>query len=173
MLFDLIATVAAGFAGAGIVLLLRSLSGRRVPRSAIPIVAGGMMIAYAIWSEYSWFDRTYNALPQGFEVVTTHSEPAFWRPWTYAFPFVQRFSAVDVAAKETRPEDPGLARVRMVFITRWGARAERQVLVDCVAGRQADGEAPGTYDAEGRPTGAQWHALAEDHPLREAVCEPG
>lgn len=70
MFLELIATFIAGFAAAGVMMLVNRMSGGRLPRWLVPVVAGLAMIGTTIASEYNWFDRTRGTLPNGFEVVT-------------------------------------------------------------------------------------------------------
>ena len=45
MVFELIATIVAGFAGAGVALLLNKIFGGRLPRWIMPVAAGAAMLA--------------------------------------------------------------------------------------------------------------------------------
>ena len=55
-------------------------------------------MAATVAGEYSWFDTTTAGLPEEFAVVTTLEKHAVWQPWTYWFPYVDRFIAVDMAS---------------------------------------------------------------------------
>ncbi|MEO1190053.1 MAG: hypothetical protein AAFW60_13380, partial [Pseudomonadota bacterium] len=70
MIFELIAVVVAGFAGAGVALLLNKVVGGRLPRWIIPIAAGLAMFATTIAHDYCWYERTAASLPDGLEVAT-------------------------------------------------------------------------------------------------------
>lgn len=48
MVIDLAATVTAGFAMAGVALILRSLTGRRLPAWTVPAAAGLGMLGFAV-----------------------------------------------------------------------------------------------------------------------------
>jgi hypothetical protein len=95
MIWHLIAAVFAGLSAAGIGLLLRSLSGKRLPRWIIPVFAGLGMLGYQIYYEYSWFSHKQQQLPESAQVVSSEKGGAFWRPWTYVFPMTTAFSVVD------------------------------------------------------------------------------
>ena len=86
MLFDFIAAAAAGFGIAGIAMLLRHLTRGLLPRWIVPLAAGVGMFGYAVWNEYSWFDRVTGAFAEGVEVVVAPTESQFYRPWTYIKP---------------------------------------------------------------------------------------
>ena len=97
MFLELIAVFAAGFGAAGLVLCLNIITRGRLPKWVMPVAAGAAMIGFTIWSEYTWYPRTLLTLPEGIEVAETYEHSAFYRPWTYAKPFVNRFLAVDQA----------------------------------------------------------------------------
>ncbi len=69
MFLELIATIFAGIACAGVAMLLNLATGRRLPRWILPIAAGAGMIAMTISNEYTWFDRTAERLPDGVEIA--------------------------------------------------------------------------------------------------------
>ena len=95
MIWHLIAAVFAGLGAAGVALLLRFLSGKRLPRWIVPVFAGLGMLGYQIHNEYSWLDHKRLQLPESAQVVTTEKEATFWRPWTYLFPMTTAFTVVD------------------------------------------------------------------------------
>ena len=55
MFLDLVATISAAFALAGVALILRSLSRKRLPGWIVPAAAGFGMLSFAIWNEYTWY----------------------------------------------------------------------------------------------------------------------
>ncbi|QEW05454.1 hypothetical protein [Nitrincola iocasae] len=95
MIWHLIAAVFAGLAAAGIALLLRKLSGRRLPKWIIPVFAGLAMLGYQIYYEYSWFDHQQSRQPEGSVVISSERDEVFWRPWTYYYPMTVAFTVVD------------------------------------------------------------------------------
>ena len=82
MFVELIATVFAGIACAGVAMLLNIMTGRRLPKWIMPVSAGLGMIAMTISNEYTWFKRTADRLPEGLEIATTVEEQGWLRPWT-------------------------------------------------------------------------------------------
>ncbi|EIE51061.1 hypothetical protein [Salipiger aestuarii] len=161
MLWELIAVFVAGFAGAGIMLALVKATGNRLPRWLVPVAAGAAMLAASIASEYGWYDRTEAALPDGFAAVTANESRAFWRPWTYVVPMVDRFIAVDLDHPAANAQTEGLYMVRAAFYGRWRPTSEAQIMVDCTRGRTAipSGDA-------GTPV---WRTDPQD-PILAAVC---
>lgn len=167
MTLDLIAAICAGFALAGVALILRSLSRKRLPAWIVPAAAGLGMLSFAIWSEYTWYSRTTAALPQGVVVVRAQEERAVWRPWTYLRPIVTRFSAVDTRATRTNPEAPAQVLTSVVLIGRWRPGITLPVLFDCDGARRAAMTSDAPLDGD-----IQWEALpATDEALR-AACDP-
>ncbi|WP_043528103.1 hypothetical protein [Litchfieldella xinjiangensis] len=95
MIWHLIAALFAGLGAAGIGLLLRSLSGNRLPRWVIPVCGGLGMLVYQIHHEYSWFRYKQEQLPESAQVVSTERDSMLWRPWTYLYPMTVGFSVID------------------------------------------------------------------------------
>ncbi len=97
MFWHLIAAIVAGVAGAGIGLLLRSLTRKRLPKWIIPVCAGVGMLAYTIHYEYSWFESTEARLPEGSVVVSRERGEMLWRPWTMLYPMPLGYTVLDGA----------------------------------------------------------------------------
>jgi hypothetical protein len=95
MIWHLIAAVFAGLAAAGIGLILRTLSGKRLPKWIVPVCGGLGMLSYQIYTEYTWFEHKQQQLPASAEVVSSQTSGAVWRPWTFAFPMTTKFTVVD------------------------------------------------------------------------------
>ena len=170
MLLQFVATVFAGFAGAGVALLLRRLTGGRLPRFFVPGLAGAAMIAFVIWNEYTWFDRTAAALPASVDVVSSTAAGAAWRPWTLIAPVTERFAAVDTGSARRHPEVPDQVMTDVFLFDRHLPTAQVLVLVDCAHHRRT-AVAPGMeFRDDGTLEGANWTSLAPDDPLIGAVC---
>ncbi|SLN37602.1 hypothetical protein ROJ8625_01721 [Roseivivax jejudonensis] len=163
MVFELVAVVLAGVAGAGLMLLASRLLGERVPRWLVPVAAGGAMLAAAISNEYGWYDRTRGSLPDGMVVASAVEGRHWWRPWTYAVPMVERFVVVDAAGLRANAQDEGLYLADLYFFGRWRATQALQVMVDCEDGRRAD---PAGGDG-GEPV---WREVGADDPIVASVC---
>lgn len=170
MFITLIGTIAAGFMGAGFVLILRFLLKERVPKWAIPIAAGAFMLAATISSEYGWFPNASASLPEGVEVVATREAQAFWRPWTYVTPFVDSFMAMDRETVLINPENGDQRLVDLYLFTRWRATTQLQLAVDCAAGARAEPGEAVDLDDNGWPAGVIWRQVAEDDALLTAAC---
>ncbi|MCI0509355.1 hypothetical protein C8E00_102249 [Chromohalobacter marismortui] len=95
MIWQLIAAIFAGLGAAGIGLILRQLSGKRLPRWIVPALAGVGMLGYQIYYEYNWLTAKQQQLPDSAEVVDVEYDSMFWRPWTYLYPLPVAFEVID------------------------------------------------------------------------------
>lgn len=163
MFLELVAVIFAGFAGAGLALLLvRLIPGR--PRWIVPVGAGAAMLAATISSEYSWYARTAAALPEGLRVVQTRESRAAWRPWSYLYPLTEGFIAVDTAGLRANAAEDGLYLANVYFYGRWRPLQAVQFMVDCPGGRLAP-------PAGGDGAEPAWQDAAPDDPILGSVCE--
>jgi len=170
MFVELIATLVAGLAGAGLVMLINRLLGGRLPRWFAPVAAGAAMLVTTIANEYGWYERTRNTLPDEVIVAQTVENQTFYRPWTYVVPFVERFVAVDMASLQTHPAQPGLRLVETYFFGRWSPVNKLPVLADCTALRRApliDGVG---FDDSGVISGVTWTHVSAEDPIVATVC---
>lgn len=170
MLFELIAVIVAGIAAGGVVTMLRRFV-PALPRWFIPIGAGATMLAVSISLEYSWFSRNSAALPVGVVVATVHENKAFWRPWTYAVPYIDRFIAVDRVGMLLNDAAEGQHMTSLYVIGRWTPTRRIRAIFDCETGRRAD-LLPGVVlsDDGSVPAGA-WVNTGLDDAVTRAACE--
>ncbi|WP_422377485.1 hypothetical protein [Roseibium sp.] len=173
MFVELIATLVAGLAGAGLVMLLNRLLGGRLPRWFAPVAAGAAMIVTTIANEYGWYDRTRQSLPAEVVVAQTVESKAFYRPWTYIVPFVERFVAIDMASLQTHPEQPGLRLVEAYFFGRWSPVNKLPVIADCTELRRAALVDGVNFEAAGEVTGITWTHVSKEDPIVATVCGTG
>lgn len=169
MFWELVATVFAGFAGAGVALIARKATRGRVPGSATLILAGVFMLAFTILSEMNWYPRQIEALPEGAVVVATNESRAFYRPWTYLSPYVNRFIAADANSTQTNPAVPEQRIVDIYLFERWQAARALRIGVDCAIPAQAP-LSTAEFAEDGTITAAQWDRMEPDDPLVQAVC---
>ncbi len=171
MFIELIATVFAGIAAAGLMMLVNLAMGRRLPRWLTPVAAGVGMIAATISNEYSWYDRTRDALPDGMRVALTVDEQSWLRPWTQAWPYTERFVAVDAGNARRNDAQPGQVLTDIYFFGRWSPVNRAPMLFDCTGARAAlliDGAA---FGQDGAVADADWQTLPSDDPLLSTACE--
>ena len=172
MFFELIGTVLAGVAMALLFWAVnRTLLKGRLPSWLTPVSAGLAMLVAAISLEYGWYDRTARTMPESFVVAQTVEEAAFYRPWTYAVPFVTRFVAVDQASVRTHPQQPEQRLVEVVFYGRWTRTARVPVLFDCAEKLRADVQDGIEFGDNGEVLGADWIALNPTDPVMQAACQ--
>ncbi len=170
MFLELIGTLIAGFAVAGLALLLNRILGGRLPRWIAPVAAGLAMILTTISSENSWYSRTKTALPEGMVVAETVESKAIYRPWTYVWPFVERFAAVDTATIRTHPERPGVKLAEIYFFGRWSPVNKLPVLADCPGLKRAALADAISFEKDGGIAGADWISVTAEDPIVSAIC---
>lgn len=171
MFLELIATVAAGLAGAGAVMLLNRVLRGRLPRWLAPVLAGAAMIGTTVSMEYGWYANTRAGLPEGIEVIQTVDARAPWQPWTYVVPYVERFAALDRGSVKRNPALPDQRLAEIYFFGRWAPINRMPVIVDCAAQRRAELSDGATFDAQGTVTDARWVKVGAEDPVLRAVCE--
>jgi hypothetical protein len=170
LLFELIATITSGLGAAGVVLLLRHLSGGRLPKGLVPTAAGAAMVAFVIWNDYSWFERTSGGLPDRVEVIAMHSDSAAWRPWTYVFPLTERFTAIDRGSMRQNDQAPGITMVDVLLFARRAPVTTVPMMIDCQGMRRADLVDGDVFDPDGTVSGVPWYDLPAGDPLLDSVC---
>ena len=170
MLIDFIGSLAAGFGLMGIVLLLNRVILRgRLGRWIYPATVAFGMVAYTVWAEYTWADRTVAGLPQ-LAMVSESGDPVIYRPWTYLWPQSTRILAIDLANTRTHPEQPGQVMTQVVFLARWQPIRAVTVVYDCPGLARADVLDGVTMNADGSLSGAEWHEIEADDPVMQAAC---
>ncbi|WP_305986076.1 hypothetical protein [Roseibium sp. MMSF_3544] len=170
MFVELIATFVAGIAAAGLVMLVNRVLGGRLPRWFAPVAAGIAMILTTISNEYGWFSRTKEALPEGLVIALTVENKAFYRPWTYIQPFVERFVAVDMQTIRLHPERPDEKLGETYFFGRWAPVNKITFLADCAGHRRAALTDAISFEDDGAVTGADWIPVPADDPIVSTIC---
>ena len=124
------------------------------------------MLIYAIWSEYTWAERTVGTLPESVEVLVSVEEARLWKPWTYVVPQTTRLMVLDRAGVQTNPAAPSMLLADIYLFGRWAPPIKRPQLVDCVNGARADVSEAALID----PSQAEWMAVGAEDPLIGALC---
>ncbi len=170
MFYEIVATLVAGVAGAGVVMLLNKLTGGRLPRWAVPFgVAAGMLVT-TIANEYAWYGRTVANLPEGLVVVSEVENSSLYRPWVRVKPFVEQFVAVDGDSLLLNKAYPDLRMVTLVRLGRWVTPSQQAVMVDCAQGRRAPLAGPDAVGSEGWLDRLAWFDAPADDPVVTATC---
>jgi hypothetical protein len=171
MFLELIGTIVAGLAMAGVAMLINRISGQRLPRWIVPVAAGAAMIGMTISNEYSWFPRTSAALPEGLNIAQTVENKSLFRPWTYVAPYIDRFVAVDAQSVRQNPKIAEQRMADLVFFGRWAPIQKMPVLIDCAGARRASLADGVSFDSQGGVSNADWIKVTPQDPVLKAVCE--
>lgn len=171
MFLELIATIFAGIAVAGIVILINKTTGGRLPGWVTPAAAGLGMIAATIASEYSWFKRNSANLPDGVVVIETVENRSFYRPWTQLFPYVQRFVALDQGQMRSHESHPDHLVADLYFFGRWSRVTVASVVLDCQNWQHALITPKTEFNADGSIKDPQWISAQTNDPILSKGCE--
>lgn len=171
MFLELIGTVFAGIATAGLVMLLNRFTGGRLPRWASPVAAGLAMIFMTISMEYSWYSRTIATLPPDVEVAETVEKKSLYQPWTYVVPYVSRFVAVDAASLKRHPDRPDQRIIDLYFFGRWSPLRKMPVAFDCATSRSSVLSSDTQFGTDGDIVNADWRDVGKDAAVLNAVCK--
>lgn len=144
-----------------------------IPRWATPAMAGAGLIVTAMYMEYSWFDRVSRALPAEFVVANAETGASPLRPWTYAVPLVNRFTALDGSKLARHPERAELVVAPVFGFARWENPQNALMVFDCAGKRRVPVTEGMAIDANGTLTGAEWLQLDSVDGLQEAACKEG
>ena len=170
MLLELIATVTAAVGAGGVAVLLRRLTFGRVGRWIVPVAAGAAMLGVTVVNEYSWYDRTRENLPEGVVVAHAHEFQKIYKPWTYLFPYVDRFAAVDQASVRAHPDRPARRIVKLLFYGRWSQPRQTTVVVDCDQQLRAQLTGDVRFGPDGQLANVDWRKVAADDPIQRTSC---
>ncbi|WP_201586817.1 hypothetical protein [Psychrobacter jeotgali] len=177
MLYEFIATMAAGFGLAGVALIITHLSklaGKKPPKGLVPLFAAIGIFAFQIHQEYNWYDQQAEQLPEGVTVVKTVEETAWFRPWSYIKPQIVRFMAVDSGQARARIDNQNMYLVNLYLFERRMSVKQIPQVIDCATPARADYVLPAadstlSIDEHINQT-TKWHPLATDEPLYISVC---
>lgn len=168
MIWHLIAAVVAALGGAGIALLLRTLTRKLLPTWIVPVFAGLGMLAYTIHYEYTWFDYKKARLPEGSVVVSSETGEMFWRPWTAMFPMPLAYTVLDGANAQI--EDTVQGRIARFVLYRF----EKQHLMSTVKSETyqllCNEKVMFRLNEAGQARFETMAELKEDAPLYRSIC---
>lgn len=147
---DILGVIAVGIGAAALIYaLMHALrkAGVIVPKWFLTAGIGLAMVAYSVWNDYAWYGRSVAKLPQGSVVLLSNHASLPWAPWTFVFPVVTRFTALDPATVQQIAPERHRAEIRLI------ERRAHTILV-----RQEFDCAKGLI----KPPGADWHPAGED-----------
>lgn len=164
MLWEWLAVIIAGVAGAGLVwataLLIRQSSIKRLA----PACAGSCMLLAVIAGEYLWAGHVKASLPANAEVVQAIRKQSPLKPWTWFVQPVQRLSAVAPLSNDDAP----IILVELYLLARWQAPVKTRQWFDCALRRRANAALTG----DGPPANRQaWTELAPADAYLIAACQ--
>jgi hypothetical protein len=168
MIWHLIAAIVAAVAGAGIALLLRSLTRKRLPKWIIPVFAGLGMLSYTIHYEYTWFEAKQARLPEGTVVVSSEEGEMLWRPWTMLYPMPLSYTVLDQPNAQIQDTDQG--RIARFVLYRF----DKQHLMSTVASQRyqliCSERAMFRLNDAGQAKAETLTELNTDSPLFQRIC---
>lgn len=168
MIWHLVAAICAALAGAGVALLLRNLSGNRLPKWIIPVFAGLGILGYTLHYEYTWFETKRERLPPGTVVVASEEGDMLWRPWTLLFPMPLAYTVVDVGNAQIEDTEQGRTGRFILY------RFEKQHLISTVKSGSyqlfCTERAMFRLNEAGEAKFETLTELAPDTPLYQAIC---
>ena len=170
MFWSLLTALIAGFAGAGIGLLLRSLTRKRLPKGVIPICAGLAMLAATVGTEYGWYPNVLRTMAPDTIVISERQQQTWYQPWTFIQPWVRGFISYSPTEVIETAEGSGILVVQLRRQERWQPQMVLPNLVDCDLGRRAEIRADTEFSDAGVPVNAPWIDVAEGDPILTSVC---
>ncbi|MBF9058044.1 hypothetical protein HKCCSP123_02495 [Rhodobacterales bacterium HKCCSP123] len=170
MFWSLVTVFIAGFAGAGIGYLLRTITRQRLPKGIVPICAGLTMIIATIGQEYGWEGGVRSTMAEDLVIVSTREQQAWYQPWTYIKPWVRGFIAYSPSENVETTAGSGIYAVQLRIQERWQPQTVMPVLVDCGASRWTDVTPDMTFTDTGEPEGVPWRETGAEDPVVSAVC---
>lgn len=170
MFWTLLTAIFAGFAGAGVGMLLRVMSRKRLPRGIVPVAAGLGMIISTIGLEYGWYSNVLETMAEDTVVVSERQQQAWYQPWTYVRPWVRGFISFSPSETVETAPGSGIVVVQLRRQERWQPQMILPNLVDCAGGRRAEITPETGFSDTGEPINANWLSVGADDPILNAVC---
>nr|WP_319249086.1 hypothetical protein [uncultured Celeribacter sp.] len=168
MLMEFLATIIAGVGAAGLILGLRKLTRGRLPKWLAPAAAGLAMLAVTLQMDYSWFNRSLDALGPDAVLATQIEKKQIWRPWTYLAPITTRFVALD-GKEATWSGD--VVVTKMYLLSRHQDGAIVPVAFDCDTPQRADLIGLAKAPIPDMLAQVKWIELSDNDPILRAACD--
>ncbi len=170
MLFVLIATFVAGIGAAGVVYAFGRLTGRKVPRYAMPVAAGITMFAFMLWNDYGWYARATAGLPDHVRVAQHFTYKSVFQPWTLFAPRADRYVAVDMSTTWRNKNVPDIMFVDVLFVERYQTPKRVLYAFDCANSRWALVASTNPFASDGDLSSINWQPVTVQGPLIQAAC---
>lgn len=171
MFWSLLTALVAAFAGVGIAMGLRYVSGKRLPAGIVPVGAGVGMLVATIAAEYGWAPNVQRTMAADLVIIAEREQQAWYQPWTYVSPWVRGF--VGYSPSETVETVPGsgILVVQLRRQERWQPEFVFPNLIDCDGQRRAEILPETTFSDTGEVADAQWLEVGAEDPIVSIVCE--
>lgn len=170
MLLEFLASIIAGLGVLGILFAVNRLTGRWMARWAYPAGFAATMIAYTVWSEYTWADRA--VVPElGYVEASRNESSAWFKPWTLIWPQSNRVIAIDHRHTLRHPDHPNLVMTRVALLARWTPELGYLVVFDCENHASAELFDGVRVNEDGSLEGAVWAQLEETDGVLRAACQ--
>lgn len=166
---ELLATFIAGIGCAGVALWFRVMTRKGVPRWTIPMMAGAGMLAYQVFSEYTWYERQLSALSEQVVIVRQVEQTSWWRPWSWFAPQTFRFVAANLDSVQTNALNAEIVKVDLYLVERHQRTTRVSSAVHCGLLARADYNSSLQIPAADAELSSDWYALDQDD-LLLSVC---
>lgn len=171
MFVTLIASACVAALVAGVILLGFKLLGGKPPKGLLPLAMGLSVLVYVTYARYTWHEVMIGRLPETVVVIHEGRGASPLEPWTYVWPRVTHFAAVDQATMRHHPEVTGVALVDLTLVTEGEPTRVMPQVVDCLRGRRAMvGPAVALTPETLADEGLAWHDGRRPPSLFDAVC---
>lgn len=171
MIVNLLITLAMGGIAAGAVYLIARPFGWKVQGVVYLLAAAAGMLAYSVYDEYTWYERSTASLPNRLQVVRSYATSMPYQPWTYLAPRIYRFDAVDLGSRRANPKAPDLALIRLLRVTRNTSSEDVSAILDCPGSRYVEVDKNTQFSESGVPIDPDWQSLSEHPSLKNAICQ--
>jgi len=170
MFITLLITACVAAMAAGVVLLAFRAFGRRPPKVMLLAAVGLSIVAYVTYSRYTWADLMTARLPDTIEVIQSYRESAIYEPWTFIWPRITHFAAIDRATLVAHRNLPGVYLVEMILVGEGDPSLSVPQVIDCIGGRRANLNPNAPLDPDVLADSLDWQTGRYPEGLFDAVC---
>lgn len=171
MLLTFVVATCVAVLAIGVLMILYRLTGHRMPGSTIPLVIALSLVGAVTYMRYSWADTIAGRLPDSVVVLERFRDSAFYEPWTYLWPRVTHFAALDTASVAAHPDRPGLMLAELILVAEGRPTLTAPQVVDCPRGRRAMLAQESSLDPADLPETLSWIEGRDPGYLFDAVCK--
>jgi len=170
MFITLLITACVAAMTAGVVLLAYRAFGQRPPKAVLLTAVGLSILAYVTYSRYTWADLMIARLPNTIEVIQSYRESAVYEPWTFIWPRITHFAAIDRATLAAHRSLPGVYLVEMILVGEGDPSLSVPQVIDCIGGRRANLTPDAPLDPGVLADTLDWQTGRSPERLFERVC---